>query len=96
MVITSSRHTSVGTEINTIIYISALLIEKEPTNMQAQSLSALIEKGVARGMLLLSPPILALTKLSPIEGYIGMALAGGVAAIGTLVLASLIRRATRK
>jgi len=57
---------------------NALLIEKEPTNMQAQSLSALIDKGVAR------------------EGYIGMALAGGAAAIGTLVLASLIRRATRK
>ena len=30
------------------------------------------------------------------EGYIGMALAGGAAALGTIVIASLIRRATRK
>ncbi|KIK09050.1 hypothetical protein K443DRAFT_672087 [Laccaria amethystina LaAM-08-1] len=57
---------------------NALLLEKEPGNLQAQSLAQLIDKGVAR------------------EGYIGMALAGGVAAIGTIVLAGLIRRATRK
>lgn len=57
---------------------NALLLEKEPSNLQAQSLAQLIDKGVAR------------------EGYIGMALAGGVAAIGTIVLAGLIRRATRK
>ncbi len=30
------------------------------------------------------------------EGYIGMAIAGGAAAVGTLVLAGLIRRAARK
>ncbi|KZS94466.1 mitochondrial fission 1 protein [Sistotremastrum niveocremeum HHB9708] len=54
-----------------------LLIEKEPTNLQAQSLDTLIEKGVAR------------------EGYIGMALVGGAAAVGTILLASLVRR-TRK
>ena len=30
------------------------------------------------------------------EGYIGMAIAGGAAALGTLVLATLIRRAARK
>ncbi|RDB20842.1 Mitochondria fission 1 protein [Hypsizygus marmoreus] len=54
---------------------NALLLEKEPTNMQAQSLGQLIDKGVAR------------------EGYIGMALAGGAAALGTILLASLIRRA---
>ncbi|KAJ7890677.1 hypothetical protein B0H14DRAFT_2690308 [Mycena olivaceomarginata] len=56
----------------------ALLMEKEPSNMQAISLAQLIDKGVAR------------------EGYIGMALVGGAAAIGTLLVAGLIRRATRK
>jgi fission 1 protein len=56
---------------------NALLIDKEPNNLQAQSLSSLIEKAVTR------------------EGYIGMALAGGVAALGTIVLASLIRRARK-
>ncbi|KAF9530364.1 hypothetical protein CPB83DRAFT_850776 [Crepidotus variabilis] len=56
---------------------NALLLEKEPSNMQAQSLAQLIDKGVTR------------------EGYIGMALVGGAAAVGTLVLAGLIRRATR-
>ncbi|KAF7370720.1 Mitochondrial fission 1 protein [Mycena sanguinolenta] len=57
---------------------NALLMEKEPTNMQAISLAQLIDKGVTR------------------EGYIGMALVGGAAAIGTLLVAGLIRRATRK
>ncbi|KAJ7245116.1 hypothetical protein B0H12DRAFT_1127871 [Mycena haematopus] len=57
---------------------NALLMEKEPTNMQAISLAQLIDKGVAR------------------EGYIGMALVGGAAAVGTLLVAGLIRRATRK
>jgi len=52
-----------------------LLLEKEPTNLQAQSLASLIDKKVTQ------------------EGYIGMAIAGGVAALGTLVLASVIRRA---
>jgi len=55
-----------------------LLLSREPTNMQAQSLASLIDRGVAR------------------EGYVGMALAGGVAALGTLLIAGLIRRATRK
>ncbi|KAF8817569.1 mitochondrial fission 1 protein [Phlegmacium glaucopus] len=57
---------------------NALLMEKEPTNLQAQSLGQLIDKGVAR------------------EGYIGMALVGGAAAVGTLLIAGLIRRAARK
>ncbi|KAJ3992760.1 hypothetical protein F5050DRAFT_1786716 [Lentinula boryana] len=57
---------------------NGLLMEKEPTNLQALSLGQLIEKGVTK------------------EGYIGMALVGGAAALGTLVLAGLIRRATRK
>ena len=30
------------------------------------------------------------------EGYIGMAIAGGAAAVGTLLIAGLVRRATRK
>ncbi|KAF8845133.1 mitochondrial fission 1 protein [Paxillus ammoniavirescens] len=55
-----------------------LLLQKEPTNMQAQSLGSLIEQAVTK------------------EGYVGMALAGGVAAISTLLVAGLIRRATRK
>ncbi|KAJ7155541.1 hypothetical protein C8R43DRAFT_884798 [Mycena crocata] len=64
---------------------NALLMEKEPTNMQAHSLAQLIDKGVA--------PRPA-NNVS--EGYIGMALVGGAAAIGTLLVAGLIRRATRK
>ncbi|KAJ8521544.1 hypothetical protein ONZ45_g1734 [Pleurotus djamor] len=55
-----------------------LLLDKEPANLQAQSLAQLIDNGVAK------------------DGYIGMALAGGAAAVGTLLLAGLIRRATRK
>ncbi|KAF8636391.1 hypothetical protein AX17_003573 [Amanita inopinata Kibby_2008] len=57
---------------------NALLLDKEPTNLQAQSLSQLIDKGVTR------------------EGYIGMALVGGAAALGTLVIAGLVRRAARR
>ncbi|KAE8213908.1 hypothetical protein CF319_g1339 [Tilletia indica] len=54
-----------------------ILIEKEPTNLQAQSLQQLIEKGVAR------------------EGYLGMALMGGAAAVGGLLAAALLRRGRR-
>jgi len=57
---------------------NALLLEKEPTNMQALSLGQLIDRGVTR------------------EGYVGMAIAGGVAALGALVVGGLIRRAARK
>ncbi|KAJ6518687.1 hypothetical protein C8R45DRAFT_2609 [Mycena sanguinolenta] len=64
--------------IFTSVHTAALLMEKEPTNMQAISLAQLIDKGVTR------------------EGYIGMALVGGAAAIGTLLVAGFIRRATRK
>lgn len=65
--------------------------------MQAQSLASLIDKKVTNGACpacvlirehVLTPPTL--------EGYIGMAIVGGVAAVGALVAASLIRRATRK
>ncbi|KAH9991128.1 mitochondrial fission 1 protein [Russula vinacea] len=54
------------------------LLEREPTNLQAQSLNLLIDQAVKR------------------EGYIGMAIAGGAAAVGTLLLAGLVRRAARK
>ncbi|TEB21833.1 mitochondrial fission 1 protein [Coprinellus micaceus] len=57
---------------------NSLLMEKEPANLQAQSLNQLIENKVAR------------------EGYVGMAIAGGAAAVGAILLAGLIRRATRK
>jgi mitochondrial fission 1 protein len=72
-------------------------MEKEPTNLQAQSLGQLIDKGVARGQ---SPSFFSLqvpyTHMITTEGYIGMALVGGAAALGTLLVASLIRRAARK
>lgn len=55
-----------------------LLVEKEPGNLQAQSLRELIDRAVSR------------------EGYIGMALAGSAAAVGTLIVAGLVRRAMRK
>ncbi|KAF9786272.1 mitochondrial fission 1 protein [Thelephora terrestris] len=54
------------------------LLEKEPTNLQAQSLNNLIEDKATR------------------DGYIGMAIAGGAAAVGALLLTSLVRRAVRK
>ncbi|KAG7093654.1 mitochondrial membrane protein [Marasmius oreades] len=57
---------------------NGLLLDKEPTNLQAISLAQLIEKGVTK------------------EGYVGMALVGGALALGTLAMASFIRRATRK
>ncbi|TFK25625.1 mitochondrial fission 1 protein [Coprinopsis marcescibilis] len=59
---------------------NALLLEKEPLNLQAQSLSQVIEQKVARGMKL--------------QGYIGMAIVGGAAALGAILLAGVIRRAT--
>ncbi|KAF8631857.1 hypothetical protein AX15_002127 [Amanita polypyramis BW_CC] len=57
---------------------NALLLGKEPANLQAQSLAQLIDRAVTK------------------EGYIGMALAGGAVAIGTLLIASLARRAIRR
>ncbi|EIN06086.1 mitochondrial fission 1 protein [Punctularia strigosozonata HHB-11173 SS5] len=56
---------------------NVLLLDKEPQNMQAQSLESLIEKKVQQ------------------EGYIGMALAAGAAAVGTLLIAGLVRRARK-
>ncbi|PAV19921.1 mitochondrial fission 1 [Pyrrhoderma noxium] len=52
---------------------NALLLEKEPNNLQALSLAELVEKKMTR------------------EGYIGLGLAAGAAALGTLLLAGLVR-----
>lgn len=76
--------------------IQALLMEKEPTNLQAQSLGQLIDKGVARGQCLSFFLTSTLRPYNTTEGYIGMALVGGAAAVGTLLIAGLIRRAARK
>ena len=72
-----------------------LLLQKEPSNLQAQSLDALISQAVTKGMLRFLPSCAA-SSIFPAEGYIGMALAGGAAAIGTLIIANFIRRATRQ
>ncbi|KAG2011598.1 mitochondrial fission 1 protein [Coprinopsis cinerea AmutBmut pab1-1] len=55
---------------------NALLMEKEPANLQAQSLNQLIDNKIAK------------------EGYIGMAIVGGAATLGAILLAGIIRRAT--
>jgi fission 1 protein len=57
---------------------NTLLLEKEPSNLQAQSLMSLIDQKVTR------------------EGYVGMALAGAAAVVGTLLVTGLVRRAARK
>lgn len=75
---------------------AGLLMEKEPTNLQALSLAQLIEKGVTRGTSLCNLSFAVVASHIFVEGYIGMALVGGAAALGTIVLAGLIRRATRK
>ncbi|KAF8329331.1 mitochondrial fission 1 protein [Cantharellus anzutake] len=54
-----------------------LLLQKEPSNLQAQSLASLINQAVTR------------------DGYIGMALMGGAAAAGMLLVAGLVRRVSR-
>jgi hypothetical protein len=100
-----------------------LLLQKEPTNLQAQSLGGLIDQQVAQGSFLRNPlwvlkgytliipsfpPFFSrhlylssllffpLPRLKQTEGYIGMAIAGGAALVGTLLLAGIVRRATRK
>lgn len=54
--------------------------------MQAQSLHALIEQGIAKGMY---------ATLTHAEGYIGMALLGGAATVTGVVLTALLRRGRR-
>lgn len=78
------------------IVIVALLLEKEPSNLQAQSLDQLISKGSARGMRFhLHTFIQKLGLTRKTDSYIGMAIVGGAAAVGTLLLAGLIRRARK-
>lgn len=76
---------------NLLPHVADLLLSKEPENLQAQSLNELIDRAVTKGK--------AVTHVQPdhtadclIEGYIGMALVGGAAAVGTLLLAGLVRR----
>ena len=78
--------------------LPARLLEREPTNLQALSLDTLIEKAVKRGTPFthFSSRLLESWLSTNPEGYIGMAIAGGAAAVGTLLLAGLVRRATRK
>ena len=74
-------------------------MEKEPANLQAQSLGQLIDKRAATGESLRSDIDFVFTNDalgSFVDGYIGMALAGGAAAVGAIILAGLIRRAARK
>lgn len=56
---------------------TALLLEKEPTNLQAQSLAEQIDEKITR------------------EEYIGMGIVAGIAAASAIVVATIIRRATR-
>jgi fission 1 protein len=63
-------------------------------NLQAQSLAQLIDRAVTKGKA--HPRILLTADLFYPEGYIGMALVGGAAAVGTILLASLVRRAVRR
>ena len=71
-------------------------MEKEPANLQAQSLGQLIDKKAATGELRLRLFHWPCAHLFLQDGYIGMALAGGAAAVGAILLAGLIRRAARK
>jgi fission 1 protein len=69
-------------------------MEKEPTNLQAHSLGTLIDKGVARGTSE-TCDLFTLALMTLEEGYIGMALAGGAAALGTLIIAGLVRKSRK-
>jgi hypothetical protein len=82
-----------------------LLLSKEPTNMQAQSLNSLIEAGVAKGLSSFSFRPFARTSSLPMlthrlsvhvqytEGSIGMAIAGGVVAVVGVLAAGIFRSA---
>ncbi|KAF8311358.1 mitochondrial fission 1 protein [Clavulina sp. PMI_390] len=56
---------------------NGLLLEKEPNNLQSQSLDGLIQEQIRK------------------EGYMGMAIAGGIAAAGALMVAAIVRRSSR-
>jgi hypothetical protein len=81
-----------------------LLLSKEPTNMQAQSLNSLIEAGVAKGLSSSFRPFARTSSLPMLthrlsvhvqytEGYIGMAIAGGVVAVVGVLAAGIFRSA---
>jgi hypothetical protein len=87
-----------------LLHDAALLLEREPGNLQAQSLNQLIEKGVARGKFQSAAPFgldsrtdfsTALLGGTNAEGYLGMALIGGAAAVASIAVAGLMRRGRR-
>ncbi|KTW30971.1 uncharacterized protein T551_01523 [Pneumocystis jirovecii RU7] len=65
-----------------------LLLDKEPDNIQARHLQALIDHNVTRGIY--SSLLSLLT--SPPEGYFGMAIIGSLLALGGLVIGTWARR----
>lgn len=71
------------------------LLEKEPNNLQARSLGELIDQKLTRGVPLVLMMIERDLIFLPAEGYIGLAIAGTAAALGTVLLATFIRRAHR-
>lgn len=84
-----------------------MLLEKEPNNFQAQSLNALIEQAVSKGELRDHPFLamrfqrdayhLAHSPQSPsAEGYVGMAIAGGVAAAAGILFTALMTSRGRR
>jgi fission 1 protein len=65
------------------------LLKSEPSNQQAHSLQKLIEGKASRGFII-SPP------LKYLEGIIGMALVGGLAAAAAGLLIAAVRSRTRE
>lgn len=78
--------------IYTLTFVSqlALLLDKEPGNLQAQSLGAIIDKAATRGKVLFLRPSSYIDAFAS-DSYVGMAIAGGAAALGTLLIAGLIK-----
>lgn len=78
-----------------------MLLEKEPNNIQAQSLKQLIEAAVAKGASFFplvpstsffAPAGTETSAVSTIrtEGYVGMAIAGGAAAAAGILFAAFM------
>jgi hypothetical protein len=63
---------------------------------QARFVIYLALRSVSIPRVYISNFIVPICAMAIIEGYIGMALVGGMAAVGTLFVASLVRRAVRK
>ncbi|POY70517.1 hypothetical protein BMF94_6431 [Rhodotorula taiwanensis] len=66
---------------------NSMLLEKEPNNMQSQSLKQLIESAVAKGEFQPGP---LTDRLESTEGYVGMAIAGGAAAAAGIMFAAFM------